>query len=91
MSKGSQEEDLVFVALAQNQAERTVTTGESSGHVLRHVNGVRDFKVQENSSEKVPLQVPSDFEISGYHVIAFAQNAKSGAIYSANRSEIDPS
>ena len=60
ISKGLLEEDLVFIAQFQNQAERKVTTGKNGGRSLRHVNVVREFKLQDNSLDIFSLQIPSE-------------------------------
>ncbi|MEP3479548.1 MAG: DUF1223 domain-containing protein [Fuerstiella sp.] len=73
LSKG----DRVVIALALKSAKSKVTRGENARRTLDHIHVVRDFKeVLAANSVTASFTKPADFKEANYHVLAYAQSAK---------------
>jgi hypothetical protein len=78
---------VLLIAFVQNNAQSNVKSGENSGHVLSHVNIVRDLESiklnKPNSAENIKL--PAGFNPQTWQVIGFVQNTATGEVLSAQK------
>lgn len=81
--EGLQSDDLVNLALVQNQVEDRVETGENSGRTLKHVNVVRDFHVVNPATSKnsLSLTIPNGLKADDLHVVAYLQSPMDASIH----------
>lgn len=81
--EGLQSDDLVNLALVQNQVEDRVETGENSGRTLKHVNVVRDFHVVNPATSKnsLSLTIPKGLKADELHVVAYLQSPMDANIH----------
>lgn len=85
---------LVYLALAQNEAQSHVQAGENSGLVLKHVAVVRKltelgtFAADTPFSKEAILPLNSKWGTSGVRVIAFLQEKISGRIIGAAQQKL---
>jgi len=80
----------LVLALLERNATTKVLKGENSGRTLSHVQIVRKLQtisLNNRNSGSVDLPVPAGFTPEGFEMIAFVQNATSGAITGAARAE----
>jgi hypothetical protein len=69
--------EVLNVALVQLQAKTNVKNGENGGHVLSHINIVRDFQtieVDKSNSGNVTLNIPKGSVEKDCSVIAYLQD-----------------
>ena len=80
---GLQADDLVNLALVQNQVKDHVETGENSGRSLKHVNVVRDFHVVNPAASKnsMTLTIPDGLQAEDLHVVAYLQSPMDASIH----------
>jgi len=78
----------LYVALAENHASSHVLVGENAGRTLTHVAAVRSLTLigklsaQSEASRDVTLPLPAGAGGNGLRVVAFIQDANTGAILS---------
>jgi hypothetical protein len=74
----------LVLALVQKAGESNVRSGENAGRKLSHVQIVRSFKeVMIGNSKDVTIDLPADFNESGWELIGFVQNNADGHITAA--------
>jgi len=77
----------LLIAFVQNNAQSNVKSGENGGHILKHINIVRDLESiklnKSNSTESIKL--PAGFNPQTWQVIGFVQNTETGEVLSAQR------
>ncbi len=89
-STGLQQGDVINVALVQDSGRQQVTRGENARRDLSHVNIVRNLRTinEPAAAGSTQVAIPSDFELAGFHVVAFVQSS-SNRIRAAGRSRIN--
>ena len=81
--------ELLNIALVQNSGTQRIDAGENDGRQLGHVNIVRQMKtVRLDESQRVALEIPQEFDLSDYHIVAFVQSEKDGLISAATKADI---
>jgi hypothetical protein len=86
-TKGSNANRELVIAFVQKAAQTNVKSGENGGHILSHVNIVRELNTielkQQNGATSVKL--PQGYNAQGWEVISFLQNTATGEILSAQK------
>jgi len=84
---GSQDRSELAIALIQKSGQSKVTRGENSGHILNHVQIVRELVIDTSPMNhgKISLHFPKDFKTNNWELIGFLQNKFDGAILTAGR------
>jgi hypothetical protein len=77
----------LVIAFVQKSAQTNVKSGENGGHVLSHVNIVRelnniDLKQQSGTTT---VKLPQGYNVQNWEVISFLQNTSTGEILSAQK------
>lgn len=87
---GLQPDDIVNLALVQDQVEDRVMSGENSGRTLKHLNVVRDFKVISPAKEadSLSLTIPEGVEPQSFHVVVYVQSPVDAGIHAVARREV---
>ena len=86
--QGSTDDQQLVLALVQKHAERKIGGGENSGRTISHVQIVRQLKtVYARRNGSASINLPKDFEASGYELIAFLQNSVTGEITGAAKQD----
>lgn len=83
---------ILNIALVQLQANTDVKNGENGGHVLHHINVVRDFKtvnVSNITSGTINLDAPKSFTAKDFKVIVYLQNKNDLSITGASECEVE--
>ncbi|MBW4889419.1 DUF1223 domain-containing protein [Mucilaginibacter sp. HMF5004] len=85
--KGNIANKALVIALVQKAAQSSVKSGENGGHILRHVNIVRELNTidlnQQNGTATVKL--PQGYNQQTWEVICFLQNSATSEILSAQK------
>lgn len=80
---------VLFVVAAQDEGTKHVSTGENGGHTLRHVMIARSFtqaaKIKGGGSYSghLAVKLPEAVSGSGWHLVAFVQQGRGGAVVGA--------
>lgn len=80
---------LLFVVAAQDEGSKHVSNGENGGHTLRHVMIARSFtqaaKIKGGGgySGQLAVKLPEAVSGSGWHLVAFVQQGRGGAVLGA--------
>lgn len=77
----------LLVAFVQKNAQSHVERGENGGHILSHVNIVRNlttFTLSQQSGAQT-VKLPAGFNPQNWEVISFVQNTATGQILSAQK------
>ena len=72
--------DILNIALVQSNASTNVKNGENNGHILHHINVVRDFKTLELKNSlngTINLNIPEHLVAKDCKVIIYLQNKQS--------------
>lgn len=83
--------DVLNIALVKLNANTNVKNGENGGHVLHHINVVRDFKtidISKNNSGTSEMDIPKGFAAKDYKIIAYLQHKNDLSIEAASQCEI---
>lgn len=82
---------LLNIALVQPEATTDVKKGENSGHVLHHVNIVRELKTIEVTAAKgnLDMQIPTAMQNHPLELIAFTQQTNDFKITGVAQSDIN--
>lgn len=77
----------LVIAFEQKAAQTDVKHGENQGHILSHVNIVRQLNNidLEQPSGKISLKLPQEYNTHDWEVIGFVQNTLTGRILSAQK------
>jgi hypothetical protein len=86
-TKGSTTNRELVIAFVQKSAQTNVKSGENGGHVLSHVNIVRELNNMDlkQQSGTATVKVPQGYNTQGWEVISFLQNTSTGEILSAQK------
>ena len=84
---GSAGDDIINIAIVQNDGENQVPRGENSGRKLQHTNIVRQFKTftKDLAAGTATFSIPDEFNASGYHAVVFVQSNSTGTVRGAAR------
>jgi hypothetical protein len=84
---------VVNVAVVERGLVSKVPRGENSGRTLRHENVVRVFRtvrLDDSAKGSVELKLPADLVRKNSSVIAYVQEAASGAVLGAASVDLAP-
>jgi len=92
-TRGIDPNDVINLALVQNEGRQSITNGENANRNLRHINIVREFETVEGQKPRgrLTMEIPSNFDPDEFHIVGFIQSNKTGAIKNATRSRIESS
>jgi len=86
-AEGNTNNSTLLVAVIEKTATSKVERGENSGRTLSHVQIVRCFaNIPAKASGSATVALPGGFDAKDYELIAFLQNASTGAITGATKS-----
>lgn len=72
---GVLENQLLNIAIVENETSSSVSRGENSGKKLHHVNVVRTFlTVNAKSTDVVEIKFPADLDYENSSIICYTQN-----------------
>ncbi len=79
------EDDVILVALVQDDLITLVNAGENQGRTLHHFNVVRDFQTADASLSQgeVTLKLPMQDRNAPHHIVGFLQSRTTGQIRAA--------
>jgi len=82
---GDLKDQVLNIALIENDATNNVSRGENSGKTLHHVNVVRNFKSVplSNTSAEVSVHLPDDLAPKNTSLILYSQNEKTKEVTGA--------
>lgn len=81
----------LLIALVQKKAVHQIKRGENQGRTLTHAQIVRSmqtFPLQQSLTGNITVNLPKDYNSSGWEVIGLIQNSKSMAIQAATRANL---
>ncbi len=86
-TKGNSANRELVIAFVQKAAQTNVKSGENGGHVLNHVNIVRELNNIElkQQSGGTTVKLPQGYNAQAWEVIGFLQNTSTGEILSAQK------
>jgi len=80
---GKAEEDELQIAIVQKSAVHQIKRGENEGRTLTHAQIVRSlqiFPLQQSTTGKISVNLPKEYNTSGWEVVGLVQNRKSMTI-----------
>jgi hypothetical protein len=78
----------LVLALVEKNATTVVKAGENGGRTLSHVQivtKIQTITLNGNKSGEANVELPKNFTVQNYEVIAFVQNTQNGEILAAAR------
>lgn len=84
--EGISGQNSVVLALIEKSAETNVKRGENGGHILRHVQIVRNLEIQDLDGKKsntIHIDIPEGLNRQNLEMIAFLQSKNNGEIKAA--------
>ena len=87
---GFKPDDLLNIALVQDNAVDRVESGENGGRTLKHTNVVRDFHIVNPVKEKgsLKLRIPEGVSAEKLHIVAYLQSPMDANIHAVDVSRI---
>lgn len=87
--KGKTNGNQLVIAVVQKHAVSKVNAGENEGRVLSHVQIVRSLQTFDLKQSGIQsIQLPAEFNQNDWEIIGLIQNADTGVITAAARTEI---
>ena len=81
----------LLVALVQKSAVHQIKRGENEGRTLTHAQIVRSlqtFPLHQSTTGKIRVNLPKEYNTSGWEIIGLVQNSKSMTIQAASRANL---